>query len=121
MALERAVGYVSSQRESQISNDLDVHFKHSDNDIMGAAFTLWTADSPLLWSSPLLPSLFSRPLRVKWQKRHNTHVPVLDGGCCKRHAIRGCKGVLSLQREESQSKVSRRRTFPKHPTPQVAD
>lgn len=29
-----------SQRESLMSNDLDTHFKYSDNEIMGAAFTL---------------------------------------------------------------------------------
>lgn len=31
-----------------MSNDPDIRFKHSDDDIMGTAFTLWTADSPLL-------------------------------------------------------------------------
>lgn len=36
-----------------MSNDLDIHFKHSDSDIMAAVFTLWTADSPLLYSGPL--------------------------------------------------------------------
>lgn len=76
-----------------MSNDLDTHFKHSDNDLMGAAFTLCTADSSLLWSG-LLQVYLEGHLRLQWQKNHDTCIPVIGSGGCKRHAIRGCKWVL---------------------------
>lgn len=37
--LRKSNGCICSQRENLMSNDLNIHFKHSDSDAMGAAFT----------------------------------------------------------------------------------
>lgn len=76
-----------------MNNDLDIHFKHSDRDVMGAAFTLWIPDS-LLLRLGLLQGCVEGHLREKWQKHHDSSVPVIGCGCCKRHAIRSCWWVL---------------------------
>ena len=105
-----------------MTNDLNIHFKHSDSDAMGAAFTLRIADSPMLWWGLLLQVCLEDYLRVQWQKHHDSYIPIRGCGCCKRPTIKGCRWVLfSLQRKGSKSKVPRRLAFPKYRTPQVAD